>query len=556
MFNTSCRRCRDSLLEYSAGVLSPLQRRAVDAHLATCSSCRKELEFWRSLGDIVADAEAQLPADTGSLAGFGRLREAILARKAVDAPLESSQLREHESTKRTQEPGYELSRARRSADNHGNQALRRLAATTVAGAAVLLVIVGSIALFQDPQLFGGSPQLVWKKSALPPGVLLAVGVRITSPAPAIPAAEAPNAVLYVSPNNGEVAYICQTLASSPPRVWRSVDDGQRWVLLPAVPVSSAFDSCSVETDQSDPRTVLVALSELGARPDLTFLLTDGAQEWQPASNGIESFASWHQVAFAIKDTGVVIKGTPPPQAMPGISADVAETALYVSTDLNRSWREISGPILQQAKGQIVPFLPQELWVQPETGTLLVWTRGGLLWTSSDQGEHWRQIAFGGFHSTGPYVVAFSVLVQQPVGGEPLHICTLLEGETVLPTEVEPENAAEAPFYCSHDGGQTWKQRPPMSLSVQGNPEALWQIPLNFYVMLADGSVVIIPSPPNRDIVRIPADASDLTSGYVIGSNPPPTNPNNIPLGLIAPTAEGAIFWQPYDARTVYVATYA
>jgi hypothetical protein len=576
MFNVSCRQCRDCLLEYSAGVLPPLQRKAVEAHLATCSTCPQELKFWRSLGDIVTNAAAQLPADTGALAGWDRLSEAVLAHQDGHDPLQRSQSHEKEIsmktrvTLQTQEPGYRLSDARGSAHTYRAQGLKRLAAAAVAGAAALLVVAGSIALFQDPQLFGGGgghPQLLWQKIALPTGVRLAVGVRVISPAQAIPAYEVPNAVFYVSPDNGEVAYICQTLSSSAPRLWRSVDAGQHWVLLPAVPVSTAFGSCSLATDASDPLTVLAALTQSGTSPDLSFLLTDGAQEWQLASNGIESFASWHQVTFVIKDTGVLIKGTAVPGGMPGISRDIAQTALYVSTDLNRSWKEIDGPILQQAGRQIVPYLPQEAWVQPETGALLVWTRGGLLWTSSDQGGHWRQITFPRgavaaieFGGPGPYLVASPVLVQRSVGAEPFHICTFLQSETALPTEASqeffPENylANVDAFYCSHDGGQTWKHLPESTFSVQGNPQGVFQPP-NYNVMLTDGSLAIYPTPTNRDIVRVPADASDLTSGYVIGSIPPPTNPNNIPAGILGPTALGAVFWQPYDARTVYVASY-
>src|SRR5262249_114912 len=156
-----------------------------------------------------------------------------------------------------------------------------------------------------------------------------------------------------------------------------VDAGQQWLTLPDLPVSSSFGTCSLQTDENDPLTVLVALTQSQTSGDLSFVLTDGTPTWQPASNGIELLASWHQVAYVMK--------------VNGISGRLELTDLYVSTDLNRSWHQIDGPILKSAGAEVTSYRPQQLWVQPKTGALLVWTLGGLLWTSSDQGAHWHQI---------------------------------------------------------------------------------------------------------------------------------------------------------------------
>ena len=72
------------------------------------------------------------------------------------------------------------------------------------------------------------------------------------------------------------------------------------------------------------------------------------------------------------------------------------------------------------------------------------------------------------------------------------------------------------------------------------------------MMLADGSLIAWDV---QNLYALPGNNPKAPVAHMLGTIPPPPDPNSIPLGLTGVTTNGAVFWQPQDPRTVYVARY-
>lgn len=60
----TCDRARELMQEHLEGLLLPLDRASVEAHLERCAGCRAEVATWRSLTGALDDIpEAEVPAD-------------------------------------------------------------------------------------------------------------------------------------------------------------------------------------------------------------------------------------------------------------------------------------------------------------------------------------------------------------------------------------------------------------------------------------------------------------------------------------------------------------
>jgi hypothetical protein len=347
--------------------------------------------------------------------------------------------------------------------------------------------------------------------------------------------------LTVVPQDGDVAYICETLPGNVSHVWRTEDAGLHWAALPPILTTIARPVCYLHTDQNDPRTVLVTLSARPAEPmpaENSFALVDGAAQWRPTSNFIVAVASWQGTYYAIKG-----------------SSD-GGTHLYTSTNLN-TWHSIESSAWKQSLSASRPaFTPRELWVQPKTGMLQVLlganSAAGQLWTSTDHGARWQQIAFPWWLPTGGVHTIVLVYVEPAVGRDPFAVCAAVDTDTSIPAT---QTTGVYNFYCSHDEGQTWSLRVTrVSWGAGAVPLFLFSGPdISEFSILPDGSLVAWEV---TTIYRLSIDNTSIPNETVLGSIPQPPDPNNIPGGMIGITAHGAVFWQPFSSRTVYVASYS
>lgn len=468
-----------------------------------------------------------------------------------------------DSSRRPARGGHGLP-ARRPPASRARRGISGIAAI----AAVLLISLAAFALFHQLGLVASNGQaiqrgqLTWHLVKLPSGVVLAEGVGVTEyqpsqPTPAgTPASARPNASLTVASANGDVAYICQIPASGSVLLWRTTDAGRDWSRLPDPPATGTFKACGMQTDENDALTVIVVLatpSDTATSPTF-YVLFDGTAHWRQLSEVAEPFASSRGIYYGIRN----VASTANPA---GSARQPLIGHLYVSSNHMVDWQAIDAPLMTEnlaaahrlkLNGAIGVW---HIWAQPLTGELLAQTYDGVLWRSTTGGADWVQIKLPALppaaeltpmpgemlYETGEPPAAI-VYVQQPVADHPFTLCAL-----VLDQQLTVYNIA--PLYCSTDSGQTWTRRPrPAVMQGSGKPDQ-FEMPS---VMLPDGSLL---SWDVTTIYRMPGNSATAPAGFVVGTIPPPHDPNSIPGGFYGVTAHGVTLWQPLDTQTLYVARY-
>ena len=441
---------------------------------------------------------------------------------------------------------------------------RRVVGNLLAVAAVLAICLSTFALFyQRHVLMPGATktiqrgELLWRKVALPSGVILidGEGGQIISGNGATDETNmpAPTASLKVAPSNGNVAYICQMMPHGTAQVWRTGDAGQHWTLLPALPTPDTSDNigCEIAIDANNPDTVIVGVGDPGLRRYTASALFAGADHWTRLTQGVGRFASWNGVYYGILQGG----------AFGVFTADGSPQRLYISTDNMRTWRETNDePLLTENSASAKAQEPNSvigvssIWVQPKTGELLAQTFDGVLWQSSDHGQHWTRIKLPALPPAAELTptpgepimqgstTAALAFVQQPVDSKPFTLCAMILDQQQIDYNV-------APLYCSNDSGQSWTRRPRTAVDWGHGKPSSFELPL---LMLADGELLAWDV---QNVSMYPGANASAPAARVIGTIPPPRASNLIPAGLMGATPSGVTLWQPWDPYTLYVAVY-
>lgn len=442
--------------------------------------------------------------------------------------------------------------------------LRRGISHAAAVAAVLLLSLGALALFHQLGLVASDGQtiqrgqLAWHTVALPPSVVLEEGVGVTeytnsgqSVPTGTPASAKPNATLAVAQANGDVSYICQVPSEGTALLWRTTDAGRHWSRLPDLPSSGSFIACGMRTDANNALTVMVMLGDPSQETTnpIVYVLFDGTPQWQRLPEAVNTFSYSRGMYYAIRNSV-------------GAAGQSLQGHLYVSTDQMLSWHPIDAPLIAENLAAVRRLKlngatgVEHFWVSPETSELLAQTYDGVLWRTSTNGTTWAQINLPALPPAGEltptpgegiYETAMPgaaiVFVQQPIADHPFTLCALVLDQTLTVFNV-------APLYCSTDSGQTWTRRPRTAVSQgYGKPDQ-FELPS---LMLPDGSLL---SWDVTTIYRMPGSNLHAPSGFVVGTIPPPHDPNNIPGGMAGITTHGATLWQPHDTQTLYVAQYS
>lgn len=341
---------------------------------------------------------------------------------------------------------------------------------------------------------------------------------------------------YIAQSDGNTAYACQANRKkvSAPVVWATHDAGARWSAITPSNFPANADGCRLTVDANAANTVIVSFFKMlgPGQPPLpdtwtTYASFDGGATWtQPAGlndgSVIYLLASARGQVYATRTTYT--------------SDGNAHTAFSVSTDQMQSWSAIDtnlpetqpNPSNIHDTGKVF-----QIWANPATGEALELTYAGSLWSTRDNGAHWKRIAFPAEvyvdDSNTP-----TLMIGAPTADGYLTICgafTLTGANTVTRLE------------CTTDDGATWVKRP--DLSTVGSPGPN----LNLYVlgMGANGSIYAIGQPPvppntknrNQLLYRLPPEATSTADWQRLGEIP------GSAYGWamqVAPAGDHTVFW--------------
>ena len=202
--------------------------------------------------------------------------------------------------------------------------------------------------------------LAWKKVTLPPGF------------------GQTNSIASISPQNGNIAWVCLSGGANSWVIWKTTDAGVTWSqsghFSYTAPMSNA--SCGLTADQTGTSALMAMITwgsgEAGTLRTASLYSADGATHWTSLSGYIQTmeFATVPGGAIAIiGDTG-------------GGQVGFSQGFVF-SDDGFQSWRSIS-----------THSLPAQFFhfdIAPGAATLIGSGYNNTLWRSSDLGAHWTQI---------------------------------------------------------------------------------------------------------------------------------------------------------------------
>ncbi len=373
---------------------------------------------------------------------------------------------------------------------------RRALGTLAAVAAIALVVVGFVRLFQ----FGAQNRpsqtfsLTWRQIALPGGM----GKNLTD-----------GTALSVFPADGAIAWLCQSgtkPAPGPLHVWRTNDGGATWKALPVAQRDKAFD-CEITPDQLDPDVVAL---NYGYIPNKAItiqgdnLITfDGGASWHDAPFFLltKEFATLNGVIYAIR------------------SDDTNTNRLSVSRDGAQTWKDVDDAIRAQK------MMPSQFWVNPNTSALLVQTKSMTgdgetsLWTMDASGNSWRSL-------TTPPTLANAI--ASPTADGHWNICSMLASPNSDPKQ---RNIYPYHIYCGTEASSQWTVRPALGYSsspggrVATPCSGCIQVPSTIgetqqLAIANDGAVIVVfvdrfgtsGAPIGASLYRLPAGVSTWQNG--------------------------------------------
>ncbi len=182
------------------------------------------------------------------------------------------------------------------------------------------------------------------------------------------------ALLSVFPNDGEIAWLCQSgtkIAPGPLHVWRTHDGGATWQTLSVAQIDKAI-SCQISLDQLDPDVAILDVEYISHTTPAqvtgaNYSTLDGGASWQaaPLILPMTDFATLNGATYAIRQDGT------------------DANRLEVSKDGLRTWNYVDDPI-QRAEADGLTLL-----AQPEHGRPVD--------PGHFDGWGWRNLALDGGH---------------------------------------------------------------------------------------------------------------------------------------------------------------
>lgn len=484
--------------------LSQAEAARLATHVAGCAACRARLAAFDDLAAILRSERAPEPD--------ARLWQAVTAAVASSSP-----------ARRLRFPG--------------GAPMRSPWGQLATIAAVLLLIVGFVALFNLRRSFSPSPTATPAPTLTPAPTTTPLPTATSIPLlPAQPLTwntgtmpSSPQAIIFA--DDGESGYACSV--GPVLHIWRTYNRGASWVPAQVVPNDPSMNLCELVVDVSDPSVAALAWAPRGsgAGDSFTGLMTtvDGGATWQTVPSQpfvrIDQLDSRDGVIYAIRETTD--------------SSNSVEYHLWASSDRMRTWRQVDHGLPPNVAG---------FWLQPNGSSILVATSDGLtssqLWLSSDGGATWRQLSVpGGLPYDrparfAPFGSAPHGIVARWIQGQ-FHICA---SNATLGT-TNPSSPSALTVACSTDSGVTWHDRMMLLMTTSQGVS----ISSNLVAIADDGAVL---ADDLNAVYRLAPGSSRWQS---LGSPPQGAQP----VVVYCPSPGAGILWTlpEYPASHIYSASY-
>jgi len=350
-----------TLSDFRSDGLTPEHMQHLRAHIAECPACQARLDAFEALAQAL---------------------------RAQPEPDDHAQLWRNVRASITAETMPMLARNRRNIRAGAHAHSTRFWAAFGSIAAVLALAVGFVAVFAS---HGGRPpvatktatpviihsgSLAWRQVTVPEGF----------PSNAQANESATNTIATIAQSDGDTAYACQASQRvlPAPRVWATHNAGASWLVITPNNLPANTGGCRLWIDANDSSVLVVAFFPIlgpqqPALPDqwVNYATFDGGVTWtKPAGlqDGMvtELLASAHGKIYALRSSTL-------PNSIDRI---------YVSRDHMQTWTSIDGGLPEVPASQSFTQAAGKsywMWVNPQSGEVLVEIVAGTLWTTRDDG---------------------------------------------------------------------------------------------------------------------------------------------------------------------------
>jgi len=474
---------------------------------------------------------AECPACQARLGAFEAMAQALRAQPELD---DHARLWRNVRASITAETMPASARNRRHACVGVHAHSTRFWAAFGSIAAVMALAVGFVAVFAS---HGGRPPVATKTATpiiIHSGSLAWRQVAVPEGFPSNDQANesATNTIATIAQGDGNTAYACQASQRMlpAPHVWATHNAGESWLVITPNNLPANTGGCRLWIDANDSSVLVVAFFPIRgpqqpALPDqwVNYATFDGGVTWtKPAGlqDGMvtELLASAHGKIYALRSSTL-------PNSIDRI---------YVSRDHMQTWTSIDGGLPEVPASQSFTQAAGKsywMWVNPQSGEVLVEIVAGTLWTTRDDGAQWTKLAY-----SNPFTLDNVPQLSVAWTASPhFTICTVF---------LLGQNRVDMRLTCTVNDGKTWKERP----ILPG---------LNLDYVGPDGSIYAVASPPisgngtgDAEIYRLPPDSASLGDWQSLGAIPGTQSAYGYQS---APAGNTTIFWAFLGLSTTTIA---